>query len=134
MESTIPRDFISTIIDEKDMTKYYTSASILCEKIVKKCELDAVFADELLELKGDVDFMERFKNISVISQNDDGDEDNDDDDDGEYYDEQDYAEICHLFKKFLFRKEFFNSKYLTEIEKYSPMYKKSELYSRWTDL
>ena len=68
MESCgISRDFISTIIDEKYMTKYYTSASILCEKIVKKCELDAVSAEDLLQLKRDINFLERFKNVSVFS-------------------------------------------------------------------
>ena len=110
------RNCISDIIIKKSLTKFYTSISILWGKIVKKCELDTVFLKELQELKEAIDEMEPYKNISVVCQETDYD-----------YDESDYQYCRHELRKFLYRKEFFNSTYLLETETHSPQ------YTWWTD-
>lgn len=113
------RELISVIIGEEYMTIIYTSISLLWEKVVKKCKLDTVFFKELQNLKDIVDEMEPYKNVSVICQDEDTD-----------YDEADYQYCCHELRKFLYRKEFFNSIYLQEIETYPPLYRNLRFYSR----
>ena len=105
------------------MTIFYTSISLLWEKVVKKCELDTVFLKELQELKKSVDEMEPYKNISVVCQETDYD-----------YDESDYQYCRHELRKFLYRKEFFDSIYLQEIETYPRVYRNLRFYSRCTAL
>lgn len=104
------KDFILSILIKKSLKKFYTSISILWEKIDKKCEEDTVFYQELQKLKVAIDEMEPYQNVSV-SDNSYSD-----------YDESDYSYCCHKLQKFLYRKEFFNSTYLLEMETYSPRY------------
>ncbi len=110
------RKLISENINEKYMTIFYTSISLLWEKIVKKCELDTVFLKELQGLKIAVDEMEPYKNVCVMADSD--------------YDESDYSYCIHELRKFLYRKEFFNSNYLQEIETYPPVYRDLYYYTR----